>query len=257
MQEYIEEQYITTRVQLIDEIESYLKAVENKKLSDLISNHSENFYQQYLMLIRQFYDLVKHTLLLKQLEPEWIYSCEIDDTGASLNLCHISDLTVNEEDMITSVCINEEFQLIKVNTKLLTVEEYANIYKVSVGTVRQWIRRGKIRRAIKAGSEWRIPELAEPYGRGYSTGIYNCTRNIENIPEIYSFISSAYRIEIEQIDYDTYEIRCDIRGNDEDVYIKMNGKEREKFELFLISNSDIEANRDFLETIVQINIAYS
>ena len=50
---------------------------------------------------------------------------------------------------------------------------------------------------------------------------------------------------------------CDIRGNDEDVYIKMNGKEREKFELFLISNSDVEANRDFLETIVQINIAYS
>ena len=52
------------------------------------------------------------------------------------------------------------------------VEEYAAATNTEAVTVRQWIRRGKLRNALKIGSEWRIPEITDPPRRGYTPVSY-------------------------------------------------------------------------------------
>ena len=253
----LKEQYITTAKELKEELNSYLEAVKSKKIVKLLSSHSEEFYGQYLKLVSDFCHMVENTELLNDLEPMWYYNCEIDDTGASLHLCHVGRLEVDENDIIDCISIDEDFELVKVNARLLTVEEYAKIYGVTVGTVRQWIRRGKIRTAIKAGSEWRIPELTELHGRGYTEGRYFCEENLDNIPEEYSFLVSCCHVVIKQAGCDTFNVICDYRDSEEERCIKMSTKEREKFELFLITKDGTRAYEERFEEIFLPNAIYN
>lgn len=253
----LKEQYITTEKELKEELNNYLAAVKDKKINKLLSVHSDEFYGQYLKLVSDFSLLVENTRLLNDLEPMWYYCCEIDDTGASLHLCHVDRLEVDENEIIDCLSIDEDFELVKVNARLLTVEEYAKIYGVTVGTVRQWIRRGKIRTAIKAGSEWRIPELTELHGRGYAEGRYFCEENIENIPAEYSFLNLCCQINIKQAGCDTFNVICAYRDSEEERCIKMSTKEREKFELFLITNDRVRAYKERFKEIEILNAIYN
>lgn len=46
---------------------------------------------------------------------------------------------------------DEDFTIHQTNARLLSLEEYGGVYGVAADTVRQWIRRGKIRSAVKLG----------------------------------------------------------------------------------------------------------
>lgn len=247
--EIFEEQYITTRVELLNELEAYLSAARSKKGLTIYDKHSNEFKKVYLGMITEFYNKIKNTNLFNELEPWWSYYCEIDETGASLHLAHAEYVGIDDDGMVDALVIDDDFELVKINTKLLSVEEYAQIYEVSVGTVRQWIRRGKIRSAIKTGNEWRIPELSELQGRGYSTGRYYFKEDLCGIPEEYAFVSHSNSIRIEQGEGDMYKIYYSGDADEEDNMVMMNTKEREKFELYLISNSDINAYKERFATI--------
>ena len=51
--------------------------------------------------------------------------------------------------------------------KLLTADEFAQMYGYSSGSMRTMIKRGRISRAFKVGKEWFIPEDASIYGKQY------------------------------------------------------------------------------------------
>lgn len=247
--EIFEEQYITTRVELLNELESYLSAARSKKGLTIYDKHSNEFKKVYLGMITEFYNKIKNTNLFNELEPWWSYYCEIDETGASLHLAHAEYVGIDDDGMVDALVIDDDFELVKINTKLLSVEEYAQIYEVSVGTVRQWIRRGKIRSAIKTGNEWRIPELSELQGRGYSTGRYYFKEGLCGVPEEYAFVSRSNYIRIEQGEGDMYKIYYSGDADEEDNMVMMNTKEREKFELYLISNNEINVYNEYFATI--------
>ncbi len=130
------------------------------------------------------------------------------------------------------------------------MDQYAQAYGVTATTVRQWIRRGKLRSAVKMGSEWRIPELAEVRGRGYLCDTYDRKEYLTDLPPKYEFF----------IDYDyvsfmqnkesknLFDVSFGMRHEDNESpeeyekkkqthrKIQIDKKEREKFELYLISN---------------------
>ena len=139
-------------------------------------------------------------------------------------------------------------------TQLLNVEQYANLYGVAQSTVRQWIRRGKIRSAIKAGNEWRIPELAEVNGRGYSHGFYSWDDNLSGLAEEYKFINdySSARITQDEENKDLFHIELSSKNLEKmpDMDIDMTTKEKEKFELVLISNPLVKAPSETNDTLV-------
>ena len=177
---------------------------------------------------------------------------------------HIDYLSISSND-----CVDENkdtiFDLLHIKAKLLTVEQYAQAYGVTTTTVRQWIRRGKIRTAMKVGSEWRIPELAEIMARGYRWGRYYRREVLTDLPEEYAFFNEYDYVVLNQNDErkDLYDVcfgkKHDYLGweSEEEMIkqnykdIQMDQKEREKFELYLISNPLVEpeeaclASRDY------------
>ena len=236
---------IVTKKDLLSDLFWKIQKLESGKEVDKFKNHSAAFRNLYIKLIKKFHDKIEKTRLFDELEPWWSYEYVIDDSGATLHLQYADSVDFRDDGSIEFVTVGEEFDLVKVSTRLLTVEEYANIYEVSVGTVRQWIRRGQLRSAVKAGSEWRIPELSELTGRGYRRGTFHWDDNLSDVPEEYSFLKNYSWVSIDQGVKDRNQYRVVCRGNNtKSLEMIMETKEREKFELYLISNPLIKATEE-------------
>ncbi len=244
-----------TKEALLKRVNESLIIAEMGTDDALFKKHSASFRRRYIELLRKFRDELQTTMLFDELEPYWSYSFEIDESGVTLHLQYASDFCINDDGMLDLVFIGQDFELLKVCSKLLTVEEYAELYEVTVSAVRQWIRRGKIRSAIKAGKEWRIPELTEISSRGYKRGIYKWPSYIDDFPEEYAFLRECESLSIDQSDKDksVFVIRArkkhddglKVSIHDDDVLLTMDAREREKFELFLIGHPLIKAESEF------------
>lgn len=61
----------------------------------------------------------------------------------------------------------------KVWCDYLSVEQYAELYGVTIETVKRWLSRGRIRSAKKVAKQWEIPEITEMPSRKYEEVIYS------------------------------------------------------------------------------------
>ena len=237
---------------ILSSINSKIHSLENGEGIDI--NHSAIYYQKYIELLKRFKASVEKLVLFNELEPWWSYDYVIEDTGITLHLSHADSVDFNEDETYSSLFIDTEFDLHKTKTQLLNVEQYANLYGVAQSTVRQWIRRGKLRSALKAGNEWRIPELAEVNGRGYSYGFYSWDDSLSGLAEEYKFINdySSARISQDDENKNLFHIELSSRNPKKtpDMDIDMTTKEKEKFELVLISNPLVEAPSETNDTLV-------
>lgn len=225
---------------ILQSIAQDIKRIEDGAVEE---GHTESFWKQYLSLLKRFQHEVQNTILFLELEDYWCYSYEINELGAKLNLEYISSVDYDDfdedgEPTSVSVMPGQTFELVTVPSALLSVEEYAAVYNVSVTTVRQWIRRGKIRSAIKNGREWSIPELAEVSGRGYQSGSYSWTCHLNDLPDEFAFLNEAQSVFICQNkeNKDLYDISV---GVNQKIHMSTAGKER--LELMLISHPLVKA----------------
>lgn len=242
---------LRTKADLLKEIDSLLEKIDAESKTD--TGHSPVFYEKYRALVSCFREEVEKNTFPEKLEDWWRYEYEVRESGITLSVSHIDFLSISSND-----CVDENkdttFDLLHIKAKLLTAEQYAQVYGVTTTTVRQWIRRGKIRTAMKVGSEWRIPELAEIMARGYHWGRYYRKEVLTDLPEAYSFFNDYDYVVIDQNDdrkdlFDvTFAKKHDYLGweSEEEMIrqnykeIQMDQKEREKFELYLISNPLVE-----------------
>ena len=91
------------------------------------------------------------TRLFTELEDWWAYELTLSYDGIYLFCNHYNFRGLAPDNKLDMVC-DQEFILLSVKSELLTVEQYAEQYGVESVTVRQWIRRGKIRTATKYGN---------------------------------------------------------------------------------------------------------
>lgn len=225
-----------------DDILSNIRYVANdwRLKSQTDAKHTAAFYGAILNLLDRFSAAVLKALLFDAPPDWWSYTFNINCKGITLLLEHCSGYTYDGENVTPDV-IDESFELLKIKSKRLTVEEYAKIYEVEQGTVRQWIRRGKIRTAMKVGNEWRIPELAEPPRRGYVFGQYKWTEHLSDLPEEYAFLDDYSYATFSQEYTDHTAFTISFSGNgDERKVLKCDAKEKERLELFMISHPLIE-----------------
>lgn len=176
--------------------------------------------------------------------PEgWFYSFEVTNKNAALYLRHVSDIQDNDEGNVV-FDIDERFRLINYPVGLLSVEQFASRSKIEAGTVRQWIRRGKLRNAIKVGGEWRIPEITDPPTRGFTPVRYYNNGHFFSLPKELGVSLNQHPGVI-----DIY------KAKEEKGYIVLfdyapafipqkllNDAEREKLELMLIGNPNITSS---------------
>ena len=244
MEEYKEiadqlrQERFTTKEDLLEWITATRQKQKLKAETD--KKHSAAFYHIYDQLLERFYKKISSTVLFSHLEDFWYYTVCIYDEGARLDLEHASRAWVGEHGTVV-VNSDQSFTLILVKNKQLTVEEYAAEYGVGTGTVRQWIRRGKIRNAVKVGAEWRIPQLTEMPGRGgYESGLYIWYERLKDLPEEFAFLNN-YACAIfnrDPNDKAVFHITYAARGV-ESKEVTCDNKEREKIELFMIAHPQI------------------
>lgn len=170
----------------------------------------------------------------------WFYSFEVTNKNAALYIRHVSEIQEDEEGNVV-FDIDERFRLINYPVGLLTVEQFASRSKIEAGTVRQWIRRGKLRNAIKVGGEWRIPEITDPPRRGFTPVRYYNNGHFFSLPKEFGASFNQHPSVI-----DIY------KSKEEKGYIVLfdyapalisqrflTDAEREKLELMLIDNPNI------------------
>ncbi len=239
MIDYYQSVSLTTK----DDVKKAIKLtkLEWKLRSKEDLKHSPSYYAVLDNLINRFVSVLDNTLLFDAPSGMWGYYYHINSDGISLMLEHAFSVEFNDNKYITSKAVDQEFTLLTVETKMLTCEEYAQLYNVKEVTVRQWIRRGKLRTAKKYGNEWRIPELTEVYGRGYLPGKYEWKEKLNDVPDQYKFLIEPGSISISQdnIDKTKYHISSNNGYN-----TVLNNKEREKLELFLISHPLVKCTSD-------------
>lgn len=234
---------------LIKDQKTVLEVAKKKKkaiMEHLKNNcdHSVAYCETMLNMLNDFIAQVAVNPIMTITDPWWGYSIEMENNKMELFLYRIDRIsfTIAEDNKITCKWINKRgnYSVCKSSCKKLTVEEYADKYGVKPVTVRQWIRRGKLRLAEKIGSEWKIPELSDIPKRGYLPGHYQLNENCaEELPEEYQYLAKFCLITILQsfADRNIYEVLCFSKKGDYCEKIQMDEREREKLELFLISTS--------------------
>lgn len=245
--DFVEEMYITTKFDLLEDVRK-----RSQKLLDAISNstqHTISYYNQYKAQLDMFYEQIKKTVLPKCLEPFWRYTYEFTPSGSILLLEHVKELeaTVDadpEDEMVTSETVDQVFFLFAIEGDFLTVDEYAKKYNVEAVTVRQWIRRGKLKTAQKVGKEWIIPALTDIPSRGYEGGQYRIRGACEDAPEEFSYLKDFKLITIWQDgkDKNVYHVKLSdmkgIRATTKDI--DLTTEERERLELYLMASRSVQ-----------------
>lgn len=163
---------------------------------------------------------------------------------------HINTVWLNEDTgELDDETVDQVFSLISYDARMLTVDEYAKLYDVELVTVRQWIRRGKLREAEKVGKEWRISELTDVPGRArYEPATYKWISQLTDIPEEFSFLSSYTNIDIRKRELNIAENNPEItfiaflssraeRGDG--VAVRLTDAAKDRLEAYLIANPDV------------------
>ena len=243
-------EYMSDEIRSKDEV---LKRID-KKIAKYRKKAGEDhktpsaFYSMLDTLLETFKDRIINAVLFDTLPEWWVYSYSLEYDRFVLSMEHVKSIEFDDETgRFRYSLIDANYPLIGFGFKTLSAGEYAELYGVGDGTVRQWIRRGKLRTATKVGNEWRIPILTVPPRRGYDEAQYKWDEELEGLPEEYSYLNK-YRLATffpDRQGKNTYQVifvskktvNCDDTSNN--LKLTLDSKEREKLELIMIARPEI------------------
>lgn len=160
------------------------------KYMEFLSDDSDCSSKNHYSLCKKLYEKIKSTKLPKVTDPWWSYSYLDTGVGYSLVLSYTEDLELSkDESEIDNETIGDELTILNVECEFLSVDEFAKLHGVTNVTVRQWIRRGKLRNSKKIGGEWLIPDIStKPKLRGFEDVVYSFEEDDKPIIEQYPMI---------------------------------------------------------------------
>lgn len=253
---------MVTKQDILDHIEKEREML-NKRTKEEKDAILKSRYMIIDRLFEALWDKVDESLLfdLPSWDPNcdpqgvWRYQISLNPMGMKLKMAFVDGYLDNQDEngyksdeanyVDWATCFNvtetyDEYDLIEIKSKLLTVEDFAKLYDVKVVTVRQWIRRGKIRTAIKMGGEWRIPELAgiPNRQRGYQTVHYTIHEPMTKLIDGFEYINQYNYITIRHCKSDNvYSIT--FRKDNKVKEIIVDIADRERFELYLLESGNV------------------
>ena len=212
-------------------------------------NWSEKKREIIIKILFNFYNTIKDFDFPVTNSKNWYYEYFWNRDGISLELMYCNELTLDDEGEIDSTSSSNSIIIAEEKCLYLSVEEYAKVYDVKPTTVRQWIRRGKIRNAKKIGRDWLISELADKPQKGYTDVSYFINYLSNEILEKYPYLEKYEKLSISKsnLENDKYEILLSSKREKypyERMYL--NTIEREKLELMLISENEVYVDETFL-----------
>jgi hypothetical protein len=247
--ELFSQEYMTTKQALLRRIDDVVRRTEGQvSRSPEEDLEGRRYFEAKLGNLREFRDCVRETTLLEVLDEGWCYEFAIDSHGTSLLLRHVSlaEIADNGHDEWLEV---EEYdsrlEVIETRCRLLSVDEFASERGVAPATIRVWIRRGKIRSAMKTASGWMVPEMAAPLRRGFTDAEYawdvnlgDCTEGLEGLCEPGSVLIRKSR---EKGKRTVWYANAD---HTQGMEFELGISEAERLELFLIGHPAVEYTGD-------------
>ncbi|MEA4900736.1 helix-turn-helix domain-containing protein [Desulfitobacterium sp.] len=167
------EDNLFTREDVLKSLELF---IERKKLNKK-SGYSNELVKNRVKLCEKFILAVEKCKLPALTELWWFYEYQFLGNSMELNLCQADEIEV-ENGVISGMTSTVEHTLITVECDYLTVEQYAAMHNVKPVTIRQWIRRGKLRHAKKNGRDWLIPDIEDKPRRGFTSVQYIVENNV-------------------------------------------------------------------------------
>lgn len=234
--------YSKSKEEIIEEFKSHYNYYKNDyKENDMLEKHSKAYKEKYLKLCKNFLNKLE-CLNLPLLTDDWWCYCYLlknDSIDLALSLC--TELEV-EDNEVTAATFSDEYILLSVKCDYISVSEYAKLYNVTDITVRQWIRRGKIRSAKKNGRDWIIPDIADKPQRGFEDVSYSWKELSTEIIQKLPFLADYNNLIIFQNQNDKRIFDIILSNYDKGLRekIQINNLEREKLELELISSGLVE-----------------
>lgn len=218
-------------------------------------SHSYAYYTTLKNLLEELKKKISEVILMEKLDKGWCYDWGVSYKGADLQLVHYELYDGYPEEDPSLIEMNQMFSILSVPSKMLTVEEYATLNGVEVGTVRQWIRRGKIRTAKKYGNEWKIPALTDTPKRGYTSASYSWSSKLTDLPSNLEYLNDYQKAVFTQDDDDKKLFYIYLYCGEKkfkleaDRVIECNTSERERLELAIISQPEVTYHQNFRDDI--------
>lgn len=172
----------------------------------------------------------------------WYYDFNLTNDGIELNLYYCNEIEINKDGDLSGTSATQEFTLLNIKCDYLSVGQFAELHNVTDTTVRQWIRRGKLRTVKKIGRDWIIPSIAEKPTRGFKNVSYHWTFLPLEITEQFPYLKGFNNIYILQNVIEKAKFDCILGypGSKNRKKFILEAAEREKLELVLIGNGLIE-----------------
>ena len=224
------------------------KTKEYKRIAKDDRKTPASFYAVLDSMLHTFEKRIRAAVLFDELPLWWIYNYDLEYDQFVLYMEHVKQIEIDEYFPNNYAWIPDaRYDLVGLSFKTLSAGEYAELYDVGVGTVRQWIRRGKMRTATKIGNEWQIPVLSVPPSRGYEMAQYIWHEEMENLPNEYAYLNNYKHAFFTQDSEDKSKFHvllvakenASYEGTDNIKQLVLTAKEREKLELIMIARPEI------------------
>lgn len=201
--------------------------------------------RQKLILYNRFLSKLNKCRLPK-LEPADLeyYDCEITAHCIELVICKAgSDMELTEDGQdIDSLSSTIENTLLSAESDYVTVEQFAKIQEVTSMTVRNWIRKGRLRYAKLADNgEWLIPSTEDKPSRYYGFVEYSILEPLQI--EEFPLVSLSEIISIHRDPDDRSVYKCWFRNFTNQYWriMELTQKDVEELEYVLIASGKTKA----------------
>lgn len=219
----------------------YAKVLENRieTTAKADSKLPYPFYNGLIQTSKEFKQILEDSEL-PTIDDFWVYSIRIRDNGIEL-LMRKLEPSIFETSEPDNYAFTSETLIMKVNCNMLTVEQFSKLTGLEIPLIQQNLRRGKYPSAIKVSNYWLIPELSVFMNKGRNKEVFTWNNNEAIFFDEFEYLSKFNYIEFNKEKYGKYKVALKyVSKFDDDSDVTetkdMDTTEKEKIELFLISN---------------------
>ncbi len=186
-------------------------------------------------------------------QPFFCYEITITDVEISLSMLEYNEIKFDKEGSIEEATSSETPDIVHVRVPFIAIDEFASQRGVKTATVRQWIRRGKLRNAERRGSNWFVASTEGKPERGFSSGTYYCDSDEGDLSDHFPLPKGSRSIYLQQDGSSCAECVASVYGADGNLIdkLQLNQSNREKLEHALIAASDVVFESTFIDGIIE------
>lgn len=241
-------QAIRTKRELLEAIDEYVTHLEQHEDIEIVRKGRT---KPLASVMNEFRDKVARAPLADLKTAFTAYRVEITDTKIELIIDEFDDMVFDEDGEMVETSASYTPGIIEVNAPYIPIKEFAEMQGVQVATVRQWIRRGKIRNVQKLGSEWLIASTEGKPERGFTSGMFYCADSAGDMSELFPLKKGVHSIELWKTNQCGEECLATMRDSNYNVLeeIKLNRVSREKLEHALAASPEVRFQSTFIDEI--------